>query len=358
MANRRGENDNRVMFFSHKLLPRWVPWIAGAALALSGCSDGGEADNDGGEGGAGGAPPSSQYPRDNTLRINQLQVKGTHNSYHVELPDNVIPNWMYTRDPLDVQTGEQGVRALELDTSYADGEIRVFHVPTLDDGTVCETLEICLQQLKQWSDANPGHHLLFVQIEPKDEEFSGMPPFGTYGDRIDEVILSVWPRERVLAPDDVQGSASTLNEAVTVNGWPTLGEGRDKILFFLDDDGMFRDTYSADGTSVAGRLIFPDFGTDHPLAAFTIMNEPMEDPIDDAARAGLMVRTRADKLDVANLTERRPAALATGAHILTTDYPVSADGIEAFDIVDGAPSRCNPITAPADCTSADIEELQ
>jgi hypothetical protein len=30
--------------------------------------------------------------------------------------------------------------------------------------------------------------------------------------------------------------------------------------------------------------------------------------------------------------------------------------VSAFDIPGGTPSRCNPVTAPANCRSADIED--
>lgn len=324
---------------------------AGASLGGAGGASGGAS----GAAGVGGGGPS--YPRDGELRLNHLQLKATHNSYHIEPDGNFIPDWMYTRDPLDVQAADQGVRGFELDTSYADGGIRVFHVPTLDDETVCDTLQICLEQLKSWSESNPGHHTLFVQIEPKDEGFNQSPPFDDYAARVDEVILSVWPRERIVTPDRVQGAEATLADAVATKGWPTLGETRNQILFFLDDGGAFRDAYTAGGTTTEGRLIFPDYDLGHPLSAFSVINGPENPDIAAALGVGMMVRTRADTITETDIDPRRAAAVASGAQVVTTDYPVADQSVGRFDLPDGSPSRCNPVLAPADCTPQDIESL-
>ena len=38
----------------------------------------------------------------------------------------------------------------------------------IDEGTTCRLLADCLKTMKGWSDANPAHQPIFVQIEPKD----------------------------------------------------------------------------------------------------------------------------------------------------------------------------------------------
>jgi hypothetical protein len=134
-------------------------------------------------------------------------------------------------------------------------------------------------------------------------------------------------------------------------------ETRDSILFYLNEEGPFREAYTGGGESVAGRIVFPDFGTEHPLSAVTVINGPDSPEITPAVEAGFVVRTRADGLDAADHQTRRPAALSSGAQILTTDYAVSWGGIDAFAIPEGTPSRCNPVNAPADCASGDVEAL-
>jgi hypothetical protein len=84
-------------------------------------------------------------PRDGELRVNHLQMKATHNSYHLR-PARVIPDWDYDMAPLEVQLGAQGVRSLELDLRWDArcGRFRVFHLPVLDDRSTCDLFTDCL----------------------------------------------------------------------------------------------------------------------------------------------------------------------------------------------------------------------
>jgi hypothetical protein len=220
------------------------------------------------------------------------------------------------------------------------------HIPLLDEGTTCRAFTECLATMKSWSDAHRGHTPLLVQIEPKDN-----PPEDdaeTYFAKMEKEILSVWPRERILAPDDVQLKEPTLRGAVTTKGWPTLAETRGTILFYVDNLDVFRRLYTRGGKNLDGRLMFVDSHDDDPLAAVIVANDPADKArIDALSRAGFLVRTRADE---AGTVEVRQAALSTGAHLLSSDYPLE------FSIPDGTPSRCNPVAAPAGCTSLAIED--
>ena len=75
---------------------------------------------------------------------------------------------------------------------------------------------------------------------------------------------------------------------------------------------------------------------------------------------GYIVRTRADSGGAEpdnNDTARFEAALAAGAHTISTDYgPV--EGMDYWiEIPNGTPSRCNPLVAPEWCSSEAIENL-
>ena len=75
---------------------------------------------------------------------------------------------------------------------------------------------------------------------------------------------------------------------------------------------------------------------------------------------GFIVRSRADSGGEEadnNDTTRRDAALESGAHSISTDYPAKVDGLEYWvEIPEGAPSRCNPVSSPDWCASEDIED--
>lgn len=287
------------------------------------------------------------YPMDGTLRVNHVQVKATHNSYHVETAGNTQADWDYTHAPLDVQLESQGVRGLELDTRLiaASDRFEVFHLPLLDEQTTCRFFADCLRVLLAWSNAHPKHVPIFVQIEPKDLPSDDVE---AYFQKLEADITSVWPRERILAPDDIQGDAPTLREAVTTRGWPTLAEARGTILFYVDNHETWRDAYTRGGKNLFGRLMFVDVPEDNPLAAVVIVNDPKNRTrIDAAAKAGFLVRTRAD---AAGSAEEHAAALATGAHALSSDFPLT------LTLPDATPVRCNPASAPKECVSTALED--
>ena len=63
------------------------------------------------------------------LRINHIQMKGTHNSYHLAPIGPTIRAYDYSHDPLDIQAEEQGVRQFEIDVWWdARGQLYVYHL--------------------------------------------------------------------------------------------------------------------------------------------------------------------------------------------------------------------------------------
>jgi hypothetical protein len=294
------------------------------------------------------------YPLDDVLRFHHLQAKGTHNSYHVQT--STLPEWAYTHAELDIQLEEQGVRQFELDVYWDStlGAHVVQHVPIVDPGTTCATFVDCVATLDSWSSAHPGHHPLLVLVETKD-------PYEDDGhlDSLDEELLQGMPIERLIRPADVQGAHPDLRTAIATDGWPTLGALRGRTLFVLHDSGARRDAYVAD---ILERPMFPDAQGDValPYAAVHTMNEPASDPIATVVAEGHLVRTRADDDPSTADTEgatRLQLALESGAHFVSTDFPVPVDGVEYWmELPEGTPSRCNPSTAPAECSSLAIED--
>jgi hypothetical protein len=350
---------------------------------------------------------------DECVALNEIQVVGSHNSYHV-IPrpvllgafvgiDPAALEWEYTNDPLDQQLEEQGIRQIELDVFadpdgglYADrlalgligqdiasGEpaldepgFKVLHVQHADFETTCLTFVACLEAVKGWSDANPDHVPIMILIEAKDEafltpliptpEFIGAAEFRD----LEDEIRSVFPDDRIVRPDDVRGDHASLEEAILSDGWPTLGSVRGKVMFALDNAGK-RDLYIDGDPSLSGRLIFPNSMPGEPDAAFVKVNDPESDPtlIPDLVANGYIVRTRADAGLVQGRTgdtTRRDIALASGAQFVSTDFAepseiVSIDPAQPFDpdyrvsLPDDLPARCNPVAAPATCRSYVVE---
>ena len=305
-------------------------------------------------------PHCVQQP-DESLTLFHLQMKSTHNSYHVEPEGNEIVDWSYTMPPLDVQLGALGVRHFELDVHYDEAEdlLRVFHLRAIDFVSTCDTLNDCLTTMRGWSADNPQHHTIFVHIELKD------PLPGEDETRfalIEDTITGAWSRSCIVTPDDVRGDHADLRDAVA-EGWPNLGATRGKLMLTLLDRSAWRNAYTRGESDLEGRLMFAEGAPGDPYAAVMRADNPIDDAaeIDAALAANMLVRTRADSGSaeaIAEDTMRLEAGLASGAHMVSTDYPGPVpEHNYHLDIPGGTPSRCNPLTAPADCVSQALEDL-
>lgn len=308
-----------------------------------------------GDGGSLEREPPKNYPLDDQLRVNHIQVKGTHNSYHLD-PGQGVDEWRYEHKPLDVQLQTQGVRKFELDLYWEkdEGAYAVYHIPLVDAKTSCYRFTDCLKTIKGWSDQHRNHLPLFVMLEFKN--LGGQPAQAAFA-AAEKEILSVYPRERVLAPDDVKGSYQTLKEAVNQEGWPKLKDARGKVFFVVLTSQENRALYTNGNKDLDGKLMFVADSPDMPYTAVVFMDGPegKEQEIQALVKKGYLVRTRADA-GLKGKASRLEAALKSGAHVLSTDFPAPVDGSDYYvDIPGGTPARCNPVTAPAICTSAALE---
>ena len=312
--------------------------------------------------------PTGHYPLDDVLRYNHVQARGTHNSTHIEPEFPVDPSHEYTHLALSDQLQLQGVRQFELDLHYRnDGVIEVFHLPAVDEDTTCRRFTDCLQELKDWSNANPLHTPITIWMELKDELDALTVDYDVFDGRIhtvEEHILSVLPAFRVLTPDEVRGSHPTLPDAIAADGWPTLGALRGRFVFSLLESGAHRDEYLAAHPGLEGALLFVNGndGTQPWDAMFKINNAQSDfDTVQERVSAGFVVTCNADSADSdpADNAAKRDASLASGAQYLSSDRPAADSGGDGYwlEIPGGTPARCNPVSAPAACTAADVESL-
>lgn len=311
------------------------------------------------------APPPGKpfhYALDEQLRLQHVQVRGTHNSYHVDTTNGGFDPWAYTHRPIYEQLDRLGIRQLELDVYLDDDSLLVHHVPGADAGTRCPELGDCLSDVRRFSDAYPGHLPIYIQIEPKTE----LQPeeYDHFFAVLESKIYAAFPRERVVTPDEIQGSSSTLRAALAEHGWPVLSKLRGRVIFAFDTTGPVRTLYTHNLQDLRGRVLFVDSSPADPFAAVSVLNDPLSrsdaDAIKLALAANLLVRTRADSDGDearANDPRRGDAGLAEGAQYISTDFPEPTPGISYhFEVPGGTPARCNPVLAPANCTSQALED--
>lgn len=263
-------------------------------------------------------------------------------------------------------------------------DFKVMHIVDIDQRSSCEPLKNCLMVIKKWSDAHPNHLPLYIDLETKQDvpvkngTFTKPEQFttATY-DKLDVELLAVFGRDRIVTPDDVRGPYKTLNEAILTRGWPTLAYGRGKVVFTFDRP---HDTarYLVGHPALRGRVVFTNGRPGDADAAYTEANEGFVGvagngsaevnnttalhQIQDLVKKGYLVRTRSDANTVEarqNDTTRRDVAFQSGAQIISTDYPSFEPAPwHNFTVAfpNGAIARCNPVTAPATCSAADISE--
>ena len=332
------------------------------------------------------------------ILLNQIQVIGSHNSYHIGLAPSETA-WLRQLNPksadaldyqhpgLDVQLSA-GVRQVEIDI-YADAEggryahpanlkmiadaglpadppfdpnglfvkpgFKVMHAQDIDYRSNCQPFTGCLAVILNWSKAHPGHLPIFILIETKvgkARPFQVEPePFTTAAfDALDKEIRSVIPANKMIVPDQIRGKHETLEEAVLAGAWPTLASARGKVIFLLDQRKAGPD-YVAGHPSLKGRVIFTNAEPGTPDAAFVEQNDPLKDPtlIPGLVKKGYLVRTRTDGDTVqarSGETQQRDAAMASGAQMLSSDYYFNEKSRwtdYSVTFPNGEIARCNPL---------------
>ncbi len=297
------------------------------------------------------------------LTLEHVQVKGTHNSYHMQPALPFDATHEYTHLPLAEQLETQGVRAFELDVHQGLSEFEVYHIAVIDPETTCGTLKGCLGQIQNWSTMHPLHLPVVVWIEIKDQT-GGFPIDAADLDAMDTTIRGALAPERLFTPDDLQAGHPSVHAAIAQDGWPALDLMRGKVLVVLlnvEDDHA--DDYTAGYTTLAGRAMFARATPAQftlPWSAIAKLGIGDDADITAAHAAHLLIATNvcaAGDAD-ADCSARLAAAEAAGIHMLKDDFPGPIDGKAYFlDLPDGSPARCNPVTAPPGCTSALLESL-
>jgi hypothetical protein len=359
---------------------------------------------------AGAAMGQTQAAQDKVVHVNQIQVIGSHNSYHTGFAPSerkylemknprALRALDYRHAPLPEQLNG-GVRQIEIDV-FSDAKggrfshpkideatvknglpadpdfdpqhemdkpgFKVMHMQDVDERSSCHTFVACLTAVKSWSKQHPRHLPIFILVETKEGEMKEMPdavktePFTpAVFDALDAEIRSVFKPMEMITPDDVRGKAATLEAAVLAEGWPTLAKARGKVIFLMDQHKA-SPVYAEGHPSLKGRVLFTNSDPGQPETAFIEQNNGSKEAIDALVTKGYLIRTRTDEGTQqarTNDTTRRDLALSSGAQMISTDYPASEPSEwTGFSVAlpDGLVARCNPVNKPAACVDQLLE---
>lgn len=345
---------------------------------------------------------------DASLRMNDIQAVGTHNSYKLAIPEVEMAAMTaaapqaagldYAHRPL-VEQLNAGARQIEIDVlhdpeggryahplsalgrpgagvpvspAFAEAMARpgfkTLHMPDVDFRSSCLTFVACLTEIRDWSKSHPDHAPMLIMLNAK----TGRPsmPGGTTlldfdaaaWDALDAEIRSVFGPDQLISPDQVRGSHATLREGVLAGGWPSLGDARGKVFFALDEKGEKIEAYQSGHPSLEGRAMFGNTDEASPSAAYLTINDPVAQQarIQAAVRLGFIVRTRADSETIearASDVTRRSAAFSSGAQYISTDYLWADPRFPGYDVrlAGGSAADCNPLRAAERCDDLAIE---
>ncbi len=353
---------------------------------------------------------SSMAAQDELVHLNQIQVIGSHNSYHAGFAPSERkyleiknPKALRSLDYHHAPLGDQlsgGVRQIEIDV-FADPNggrfahpaivrnvaaaglpadpdfdphhemdkpgFKVMHVQDLEERSTCHTFVACLKDVRTWSQAHPRHIPICMLVETKEDTPRDMPnavkaePFTpALFDALDAEIRSVFQPNEIITPDEVRGDASTLVEAVHAGKWPTLAQARGRVIFLMDQQHV-GPLYTQGHPSLKGRILFTNAVLGAPDAAFVEQNEGSLEEINALVKQGYLVRTRTDESTEqarTNDTTRRDLALSSGAQMLSTDYPLSEPSPwtkYSVGLPHGLVARCNPVNKPTSCVDSLLE---
>jgi len=288
---------------------------------------------------------------DESLRLDELLITGTHNSYHKRPLIAFHPRHRYEHDSLFVQLEHYGVRAMELDLHLdRKGRYEVYHIAVIDQRSHCKSFVACLQQIRGWSDLNRDHEPLMIWLELKD--FAGGRKIES-ARPVDHVIRGVMG-DRLITPDDVRGAHQSLRSALLKDGWPTLAESRGKILFMLTGSPEQRHEYTSGSRHLDDRVMFVEAKPaqyEMPWAAVAKLGFGRPDLIDRARASQMLLTTTVCVAEMkdAECFSDRDGALAAGFNVMLDDYVHPVPGRDYFLDVDFsrvARSEAEPTSAP------------
>lgn len=318
--------------------------------------------------------------QDLKLRLNQIQVIASHNSYRQMTTDTVFSFLMsiqplippqynpvgldYNHLPIEDQMNGYGVRGLELDLyndpqggAFSDRKInayvglpissgiaelsipgmKILHIKDVDYNTQFYTFKQALQAIKSWSQQHPNHLPLFINIETKSDSPADDSLLATQGflpapnwdassaEALEQELIDVFGTNGngLIRPDDIRGNYAELETAVLQNNWPLLKDCRGKLVFIMEGSAV--NFYKAGHPSLTGRNMFVYDSPGNPEAAFVLLNNSRSDSsqIRTLVERGYIIRTRSDEGTVEARNgdySGMNAAFESGAQIVSTDY--------------------------------------
>lgn len=99
------------------------------------------------------------------------------------------------------------------------------------DGQGTNDLEACLGDVAQWSKDHPGHNVITVFLDKKQNWGEDRQPVD-----LDNLIMKKFPSEKILTPGDVidaPNSPANLRQAIAMGGWRPMSQLKGMFIFVI-----------------------------------------------------------------------------------------------------------------------------
>lgn len=169
-------------------------------------------------------------------KFNNSYSVACHNCYEKKLASDFQDVFTYTKTiELDIWNENFGVGFIAglLGKSLKD-DWYVKHKPQQRGNQNCVggSFRDCLLQIKAWSQQNPGHDVITIFIDKKQNWYN--QPGSKDPDDLDRLLLAVFTKQEIFTPADLLQDKASLKEAAFSN-WPTLDSLKGKFVFVLTD---------------------------------------------------------------------------------------------------------------------------
>ena len=195
----------------------------------------------------------------------------------------------------------------------------------------CVALMRCLDIMREWSIANPGHFPIFVFLRPHDDRrwFTEEVMDRTRLELLDLEVRTVLGEKRRLTQTDIVEARKKIGQEPDPTAWPELRQVRGKFVFALADRGGVSARY-AELFGARSGVIFPNLAPGQAGSAILFRDAEWQGGLAEAAEQGYLIATM---------------GAFSGAHVYFDAEALNRRGEGAGQMV----SRCHPLTSAGLC---------
>lgn len=283
---------------------------------------------------------------DQNIRLNDIQMIASHNSYKkkgpaigrffVGLGDSFEEAKALKYGYKDItQQLEAGVRSFEFDIRYRRNQFELIHVPLVDSASQAINFELLLEEIYLFSSNQDNHVPIIILLEFKSDWMILDPFLDEINDQalVDfDKLVKAKIGDNLFGPSHMLVDNKTLNQVITQDGWPSVENLLNKVMFVMHPGKYTKNYYELDMGLKTQSMFIGSYNTDNveDYASFFIQNDVDINKIKNLVDQNYMVRTRMDTNLVKDL-DRYQKAIASGAHILSTDFSVGRSDLDDLD---------------------------